>query len=108
MTNLILIRVNCPNEAIATEIAEAAISARVAGCANINGPIRSIYSWQGEIEREQEWVLWLKVKETDWDKAEALVLSKHPFDTPALLGIPCSHANRRYADWLAEETKDKI
>ncbi|MEM7661431.1 MAG: divalent-cation tolerance protein CutA [Pseudomonadota bacterium] len=108
MASLLLIRINCPDEVTATEIAEVAIAGRIAACANIQGPIRSIYSWQGKVEHEEEWLLWLKVKEIDWDRAEALVLSKHPFDTPAILGIPCNQVNQRYIDWVVEETKGQI
>ncbi|MEM7005851.1 MAG: divalent-cation tolerance protein CutA [Pseudomonadota bacterium] len=107
MSEILLVRVNCPDEQTATDIAEAAVSARLAACANIEGPILAIYSWQGTVERDQEWVLWLKVKETDWDRTEALVLSKHPFDTTAIIGIPCSRLNENYAKWLTEETRDK-
>ncbi len=105
MTDILLVRVNCPSETIAAEIAEAAITAGLAACANIEGPVRAIYPWQGRIERDAEWVLWLKVRKTGWERTEALVLSKHPHDIPAILGLACTHAHAPFAEWVASTVK---
>lgn len=105
MTDIILVRVNCPNEALAQEIAAGAVEARLAACANIEGPISSVYHWDGKIERGQEYVLWLKTRADLWPEIEAFVAERHPDDTPAILAIPCVSANARYEAWLTANCK---
>ena len=100
MTDILLIRVNCPDEAVADHIAELLIRAKLAACANIEGPISAVYWWDGEIEREEEWVLFLKAPQANWDKIEAMVTDQHPHETPAILATPCFRVNSRYAQWL--------
>lgn len=100
MTDVLLVRVNCPSAAVADEIAEAAIASGLAVCANIDGPIRSVYVWESEIERAEEWVLWLKSAAKIWDRLEALVLAHHPHEVPAILGVPCEAAYGPFAAWI--------
>ena len=40
----------------AEQIAETLLERRLAACVNIIGPIRSIYRWQGALQREQEYL----------------------------------------------------
>ena len=105
MTQILLIRINCPDEAVAEHIGETLVRAQLAACVNIEGPISSIYWWEGEVEREEEWVLIAKASEDNWSKIEAKVIEHHPFDTPAILATPCVQANSRYAEWINSVSK---
>ncbi len=104
MTDLILIRVNCSSRQEAEYIGAAAVKAKLAACANIEGPITSIYEWEGKLERGEEFLLWLKTRTALWTEAETLIAELHSFDTPAILTIPCQHANARYEAWLHTNT----
>ena len=73
MTKLILVRITCPSRRVAEDIADAALEARLAACANLEGPVSSTYRWKGVIEQSFEFILWLKAPETNWAKIEALV-----------------------------------
>lgn len=104
---ILLIRINCPSEDIATELARGVVEKKLAGCANIEGPVQSIYHWGGQIESAQEWVLWLKSPATNWERLEAALIQHHPHDVPAILAIPCENVTAPYAKWLASETLEK-
>jgi len=103
--DIILIRVNCPDEKVALAIGETAVQNKLSACVNIDGPIQSIYVWEGELEREEEWILWIKAPSSNWSPIEALVKDHHPHEIPAILAIPCVNSNQRYAEWLEESTK---
>lgn len=105
MSELILIRVNCASQAEATAIGARAIDARLAACANVEGPVTSMYRWEGEIERDEEYILWLKTISDLWPELERLILGLHSFDTPAILSIPCQDVNERYEAWLRSSLK---
>ena len=105
MSDILLVRINCPDEETALSIGEALVSERLAACVNIEGPITSIYRWEGAIERDEEYVLVAKAPADNWVAIEARVGALHPFEAPAILAIPCVRANRRYAEWLKAETQ---
>jgi len=101
---MILIRINCPDDATATAIARAAVDARLAACANIEPPIRSVYRWQGRIEEGVEVPLLLKTMPDHFKALERLVADHHPDDVPAILAIPVERTTDAFGAWLARET----
>jgi len=60
---IVVARTNCGSEAEAQRIADAAVESGLVACANIHGPIRSVYRWQGKVERAEEWVIEFKTAE---------------------------------------------
>ena len=104
MTDLTLIRITCPSQRVASDIADAAVERRLAACASIEGPMTSTYRWKGVVEQAFEFVLWLKAPAANFAKVEALAKAIHPYDVPAITGLACSHASADYAAWVAENT----
>lgn len=86
----------------AERIAETVIEERLAACANILGPCRSIYRWQGAIERAEEVPAIFKTA-----RAEALIAriaDLHSYDVPAILVWPVEAAWPGYAAWVEAES----
>lgn len=105
MTKLILVRITCPSRRVAEDIADAALEARLAACANLEGPVTSSYRWKGVIEQSFEFILWLKAPEANWAKLDMLVNRVHPYDVPAIVAMPLTHVSDAYAAWAAENTE---
>ena len=66
----------------ATKIARALVEERLAACANILDPMRSVFRWEGEIQEGSETVLIVK---TTADRVAALtdrVMTLHSYDCP--------------------------
>ncbi len=72
-------------------------------CANIF-PIQSHYHWQGNIERDDEWVSIVKTQKKHWKTLRDLVLKIHPYTTPCIMKIKVK-ANKDYEDWIKETTE---
>ena len=104
MTDIILIRITCPSRHVAETIADGAIEHRLAACANLEGPVSSTYRWKNVVEQAFEFVLWLKAPQENWDRIEALVLTHHPYDVPAMVALPCIQANAPYEAWVHVNT----
>ena len=102
MTDISLVRINCPDAEIAERIAEAAVSDRLAACANVQGPFISIYEWKGSLERTEEWLLWLKTSKALFKKLEDCIVFLHPYEVPAILLIDCADAHDPFAAWINE------
>jgi len=95
----------CPDAASADRIADALVEARLAACVNQLPGLRSVYRWQGGIERADEVLLVIK---TTADRLEALteqVRALHPYQLPELLAFEASGGLSAYLDWVAEQTR---
>ena len=87
----------------ARRIARMVVEERLAACANILGPCRSIYRWRGEVEEAGEVAALFKARA---DKAEALVArlaELHSYEVPCAVVWPVAATLPAYADWVAEE-----
>lgn len=93
------------DEASAHRIAEHAIQERCAACAQVLGPIRSRFHWQGEVADEQEWLVILKSPRSIYDDLEQAILDVHPYDVPEILALPVVAGHDPYLSWLVEETR---
>jgi|SRR5690242_4771334 len=96
-----IVLVTAPDLKTARVLAKAALSARLVACANLIPRIESHYWWQGKIESSSEVLILLKTQKSRLGQLEALILSKHPYDTPEFLVLPPTGGNRKYLDWLA-------
>ena len=86
----------------AERLAKLAVERKLAACAQIDAPITSVYQWQGRIEQEQEFRLWLKTPSPLVDQLESLVLENHPYDTPQWVGIKAGKVSEMYLKWAYE------
>ncbi|MEY4690240.1 MAG: hypothetical protein RIT19_565, partial [Verrucomicrobiota bacterium] len=66
--------VTTPNRALAAKLGRLAVASGTAACAQVSGPLESIYRWQGAVESAKEWRLVLKTRARLLPDLEALVI----------------------------------
>ena len=88
----------------AERIARDLVERRLAACAQIVGPIASIYRWQGKIETDEEWQCWCKTRAELFPQVEAAIRALHPYELPEILAMPLVAGSERYLAWLEAET----
>ena len=96
--------ITCGSEEEASKIAHALVDERLAACANMISPIRSIYRWQGKICDEREWLLVVKTRETRFQDLEKRVKSLHSYQVPEIISLPILAGSSSYLSWLEEST----
>jgi periplasmic divalent cation tolerance protein len=87
----------------AARLSRTLVEERLAACANILGPIRSIYRWQGKIEDATEAAALFK---TTASRAEALIArlaELHSHEVPAAAAFPIAHIHPPFAAWVRDE-----
>jgi periplasmic divalent cation tolerance protein len=89
----------------AQALAEGAVAARVAACAQISGPVTSVYHWQGAVEHAQEWQVLFKTTAVRYAMLEAHLLAAHDYDTPEIVATPVVRGNPDYLAWLDAATR---
>lgn len=94
------------------ERAEAAgaalVEARLAACANIIPAIRSIYRWNGAIQRDDEVLMLIKTSSAKAAAARDALVAAHPYDVPCVLHLLTAPENSApdFLAWVARETSD--
>ncbi len=88
----------------AARIGQTLVAERLAACANVVGPIRSIYRWQGAIEDAAEHLLLLKARARDLTVLGERVRALHSYEVPEVVALPIRAGSTAYFAWLAEST----
>ncbi len=90
----------CADVATAEHIASALVEAGLAACFTLLPGTRSVYRWQGKVERAEECVLLIKARADDYPALEQRLLELHPYQVPELLALPVLAGNPAYLAWL--------
>ncbi len=94
-----------PDEVKAAEVAESLVRGGLVACANILPGARSIYLWQGRLERESEAVAIMKTPSARCPEAMAALRQRHPYETPAILVYPVVAGAAEYLAWIQAQTR---
>jgi periplasmic divalent cation tolerance protein len=95
-----------PDRDAANRLGRRLVEERLAACAQVVGPVSSVYWWQGEVESAGEWYCHLKT--VAWRVGELIVRIRelHPYETPEIVALPVAEADEAYLRWVAESVAD--
>ncbi|XVV05912.1 divalent-cation tolerance protein CutA [Actinosynnema sp. CA-248983] len=105
MTDGVVVISTTDSAEAAAELGRKIVEARLAACVQISSPIRSIYRWDGEIQDDQEWQLWIKSTHDRLDDLTAFIKANHSYDVPEVVALPILGGNADYIKWLVDETR---
>lgn len=95
------------SQADALRLAQQLVEQRLAACAQVAGPLVSLYRWQGKLERAEEWQCTLKTTASRGEAAAKAALAAHPYQQPEILLLPVLGASAGYQQWVAEQVSDE-
>ena len=90
-------------KAQAQAIADHLVQAKLAACVQIDGPITSVYRWQGTVHCDEEYRCVIKTASSIQTACVEALRSVHPYETPQILAFGFSYADERYARWVQTE-----
>jgi len=93
------------SRAEAMELSRAAVESRLAACAQVAGPVASVYWWDGSLERAEEWLVMLKLPADRYDELAAFITERHSYDEPEIVALPILAGSAAYLNWVREETR---
>lgn len=99
-----VILVTTPTRSQADQIAEALISAKLAACITLL-PVQSIYTWNNETHRDEEWQLMIKSELSCFAKLEAKIRELHPYEVPEIIALPILAGSQPYLDWISQQVE---
>ncbi|MFW5927280.1 MAG: divalent-cation tolerance protein CutA [Wenzhouxiangella sp.] len=96
----------CPDEGTAERLAAVLVEQRLAACVSAGSPARSIYPWQGRIEKEEEVPLTIKTTAGCLEQLKRVLVENHPYDVPEVLALPVIDGLDDYTQWIRDWIND--
>jgi periplasmic divalent cation tolerance protein len=96
----IIVIVTAPSKQEAEKIAQHLLDKRLIACANIIGPVSSVFRWSGKIEHAEEYLMLLKSRKDLFEKLSETVKALHNYEVPEILVLPVVGGSEVYLSWL--------
>ena len=106
MREALLVSTTLENQDDAESLAESLLSRRLVACAQIQGPIKSMYWWKEDIAESVEFVLTLKTFAEVYGAVEKTILAQHPYDVPEIIAEKLVRVSSSYLAWMEKEIGD--
>jgi len=86
----------------ARDLAQILVESRAAACVNIVPNIMSVFTWEGELQHENEILLLIKTTAENVPEVQALLEDNHSYEVPEIVALDGEVLNRPYMDWLLD------
>ncbi len=83
----------------ADRLARGAVEARLAACAQVDGPVTSHYHWEGKLEQAQEFRVWFKYLPANASALNTWVHHHHPYAVPQWIELSAENVGEKYLSW---------
>ena len=97
-----VVLITAPDPDVARELARGLVEERLAACVNIQGPVRSVYRWQGAVEEDDEVLMVVKTTAARLDELSRWLVEAHPYAVPECVALEPAAVESRYLAWLVE------
>ena len=96
----VIVMVTTASKQEAEKIAQRLLDKRLIACANIVGPVSSLFHWSGKMERTEEYLIFMKSRRNAFEKLEETVKALHSYEVPEILVLPIVEGSKAYLRWL--------
>ena len=94
-----VVLVTAPAEGAET-LGRTIVGERLAACVNLVPGVRSIYRWNGKVQRSEERLLIIKTAALSAVRVEQRVHELHSYETPEVIALPIVGGSEAYLEWL--------
>jgi len=85
----------------AENIARNLLNQRLIACANIVGPVSSLFWWKEKISRENEFLVLMKTRSDIFEKLATAIKQVHSYEVPEIIAVPIAKGEQSYLEWLS-------
>ena len=105
MKAIIIISTTLEKKDDAERIAGLLLDHKLIACAQISGPITSLYRWKGVTTSATEFSLSVKTTASLTDKVKDILLLEHPYELPEIIVQEIDHSSKEYSRWVYGEVQ---
>ncbi len=97
---MIIVLTTMPNIEEAESLARKIIEAKLAACVQVLPPMTSFYFWEGEVQKESEYLLLIKTLSVKYKELEKFIQTNHSYSVPEIVALPSSEVAENYLNWM--------
>lgn len=90
-----------PNKKEAEKIVRILLREKLIACANIVGPVSSLFWWQEKIDEASEVLVFMKSHRSLFERISERVGEIHSYEVPEILALPIIAGSPPYLEWLS-------
>lgn len=102
--SFLIVFCTCPDMDTAEALASTLVAERLAACVSLWPGVRSVYRWQGAVERAEEVQLLIKTTRERLPALRATLVAQHPYEVPELIAVEAVAGLESYLAWIAAAT----
>jgi periplasmic divalent cation tolerance protein len=84
----------------AERLAALVVEDGLAACVNVLPSVRSIYRWEGKVEKEEESLLIIKTATASFPALRDTLAEAHPYDVPEVIRLDVADGLPAYLEWV--------
>ena len=100
MTDKIIVFVTCESREQGEQIAQTAVTEKLAACVNVLPGIRSCYVWERKLTWSDEVLLLIKTTRGRFEQLKNRIKGMHSYSVPEIVGVTIDEASEKYLDWI--------
>lgn len=89
----------------AKEISKTLVREKLTACVNILPNVTSIYSWEGEIVQDGEYLMIAKTKKELFKEVKERIIELHPYEVAEVISMDITDGSAPYLDWIKNSVK---
>lgn len=99
--SFIVVIMTATNSEEAFKIVHCLLNEKLIACANIVGPVSSLFWWEGKIDKASEFLVFMKSHENLFERLAGRVKEIHSYEVPEVIALPIKKGLPSYLDWLS-------
>jgi len=100
LMSYVVVFMTTSNKEEAVKIVRILLKERLIACANILDPVSSLFWWQGKIDEEKEFLVFMKSRKNLFERLSERVMEIHSYEVPEIIALPIIEGSPPYLDWL--------
>jgi len=100
VSSYIVVIMTAANKEEAVKIVHHLFSERLIACANIVGPVSSLFWWEEKIDETDEFLVFMKSKKKLFERLSERAKEIHSYQVPEIIALPVIEGLPSYLDWL--------
>ena len=104
-TDIVVVVTTTDSADAAHELAKSAVAARLAACAQVLGPMTSVYWWNAAVEEAREWRVEFKTTVARAAELRDHLLAVHTYDVPEIVCLPVMDGSDAYLSWVRDNAR---
>jgi len=102
MSSYIVAFMTAANREEAVKIVKSLLKERLIACANILGPVSSLFWWEGKIDEASEFLVFMKSHKNLFEKLSERIIEIHSYEVPEIIALPIIKGSPTYLKWLSD------